>query len=112
MAYFLLIADHPKWPLYMVASYLDQTSSYVSFDLRRTRQRRRQSGCKDMFMLTWSLSENRLIDTGSEWRDLCAYDAQLAQWARGHIEKFMTEGKIDVEIENRGERQSAAVVAG
>lgn len=110
MAYFLLIADHPKWPLYMVASYLDQTSSYVSFDLRRFRQRRKQSGCKDMFMLSWSMNENRIMPS-SEWRDLMAYDAALAEWAREKIENFMSEGKIDVEIENRGEQQPI-VVAG
>ena len=34
MAYFLLIADHPKWPLYLVASYLDHGRRYVWFDLR------------------------------------------------------------------------------
>lgn len=105
MAYFLLIADHPKWPLYLVASHLNQSSPYVSFDLRRVR-RKKSGGGKRMFLLSWGISEGRLMGS-SEWRDLQAYDQNLANWARENIERFMNEEKIDVEIENDLEAEFA-----
>lgn len=110
MAYFLLIASHPKWPLYMVASYIDQDGDYVCFDLRRTRKRK-YFGSKDMFMLSWGIKQNRLMPS-SEWRDLIAYDVKLAEWAKDKIERYMANGEVDVEVENCDSRQPAGVAAG
>lgn len=110
MAYFLLVADHPKWPLFLVASYLNQDSAYVSFDLRRAKPKK-YALAKNMFMLSWHISEKRLMPS-SEWRQLQKHDAVLADWALAKIEEFMTEGKIDVEIESGLDQRVAEAVAG
>lgn len=110
MAYFLLVADHPRWPLFLVASHLNQDSEYVSFDLRRARPRK-DPLVKDMYMLSWHIGEKRLMPS-SEWRYLMRKDKRLAMWAQAKIEEFMTEGKIDVEIEGDLQQRSAEAVAG
>ena len=95
MAYFLLIADHPKWPLYLVASYLDHGRRYVWFDLRAARKK----AGKNMFMLCWSIDDKAIVPS-TEWKQLVAYDKDLAQWALMKIENHMSKENIDVEIEN------------
>lgn len=88
MAYFELVAGHPKWPLYLVVSHLDENRPYMRFDLRRTPPRRKQWSCKDMFMLSWSTEQRRIMES-SEWRDLVDFDKSLAEWAKSEIERYI-----------------------
>ena len=90
MAHFVLVADHPKWPLYLVVSYLDQDRPYARFDLRRTPPQKRKWNCKNMFMLSWSINERRIMES-SEWRDLLSYSDSLAEWAKLEIERYMED---------------------
>lgn len=110
MAYFLLVADHPKWPLFLVASYLDQNCEYVRFDLRRAKPKK-YALAKNMFILSWHIGEGRLMPS-SEWRQLQRDMPTLAHWAQDRISNFMNEGKIDVEIESDLNQRSAKAVAG
>ena len=83
MAHFETLAQIPGWTIYETRSYLDDPGSpWRAFYVRPLKVK--DVLRKRIYMLTWHDDERRLADS-SEWRDMNAYNPQLAMWALTQI---------------------------